>query len=264
MLPKCLYKYEKLNVQTLRNLKNAKIYFNTPASFNDPFDCSVLETSILLTDSDIVEIFKRYLLDNSIRVDFEISSKKNVPQKNIDQIYMAFEKKLRDKQDELLNKRGCTCFSEVNDNILMWSHYADGHKGICLEFDTSSSLFGKAKKVDYFPNLPSINPIKLLFGSDNEIVEEIKKTLFTKYKCWDYEKEWRLYHKEPNKEYGYGTALKSVYFGLAVNSADLEIVCLTLKGQNKDIKFYKAYKDKSKYALYFEEFTYTHYIGTKK
>jgi len=72
-----------------------------------------------------------------------------------------------------------------------------------------------------------------------------------------------LFHEEPNKEFGYLGALKAVYFGLSVNSADLEIACLTLQGQSKDIKFYKAYKDKSKYSLAFEEFKYTPYIAIK-
>ncbi len=61
MLPKHLYKFEKINVQTLRNLKNAQIYFSTPASFNDPFDCSVFEASAVLTDNVVVELFNRYL-----------------------------------------------------------------------------------------------------------------------------------------------------------------------------------------------------------
>jgi DUF2971 family protein len=264
MPPKHLYKFEKLNVQTLRNLKNAQIYFNTPASFNDPFDCSALNTSAILTDNNVVEIFKRYLRDNNIRVDFEINSIKDVPQKNIDQIHEAFEKMFIEKQDELLNKRGCTCFSEVNNNILLWSHYADGHKGICLEFDASFPLFSKIRKVNYSLDFPVINPIKFLYGSNDEKIEEGKKPLFTKYECWSYEKEWRLFHEEPNKEFGYLEALRAIYFGLSVNSADLEIVCLTLQGQSKDIKFYKAYKDKSKYSLSFDEFTYTPYAAIKK
>jgi len=265
MLPKHLYKFEKLNVQTLRNLKNAQIYFNTPASFNDPFDCSVLEASIILSDSDVVELFKRYLRDNNILVDYEINSIKDIPRKNVDQIHAAFEKNLKDRQNEFLNKTGCTCFSEVNDHILLWSHYADGHKGLCLEFDTSFPVFAKVKDVKYSQNFPSIDPIKMLFGSNDEITEEWKKPLCNKYECWSYEKEWRLFHKEPNIEYGYPVeALKSVYFGLSVNHADLEIVCLTLLGQSKDIKFYRVYKDKSKYSLFFEEFIYTPYIGIKK
>lgn len=264
MLPKHLYKFEKLNVQTLRNLKNAQIYFNTPASFNDPFDCSVLEASVILGDNEVIELFKRYLKANNKLVDFEINSIKDIPQEYIDQIHEASEKNLKDQQAKFLNKTGCTCFSEVNENILLWSHYADGHKGICLEFDTSFPLFAKVKEVKYSQRFPSIDPIKLLFSSKDEISEEWLKSLCTKYECWSYEKEWRIFHEEPNIEYGYSVdALKSVYFGLAVNNTDLEVVCLTLKGQSKDIKFYKALKDKSKYSLFFEEFIYKPYIEIK-
>ena len=264
MVPQHLYKFQKLNELTLRNLKNAQIYFNTPASFNDPFDCSALDISAILTDDNVVEIFRRYLKNNNILTDFDIKSIKDVPQKNINQIHEGFEKTFVDNQDKLLSKRGGTCFSEVNDNILLWSHYADGHRGICLEFDTSFPLFSKARKVNYSIGFPSIDPVKMMFGNEDEIVDEFSRPLFTKYECWSYEKEWRLFHLEPNKEYGYGEALKSVYFGLSVNRVDLEIVCLILQGQSKNIKFYKAIKDKSKYSLSFEEFTYTPYIAIPK
>jgi hypothetical protein len=222
MLPKYLYKYEKINVQTLRNLKNAQIYFNTPASFNDPFDCSALDVSAMLTDDKLIEIFKRYLEHNNIQTNSKISSIKDVPQKIIDQACEAFEQSFAKQQDELLHRKGCTCFSEVKDNILMWSHYTDGHKGICLEFNTSSPLFSKAKKVDYFPNFPAIDPIKYLYGSHDEKIEEGEKPLITKHELWSYEKEWRVFHKEPNKSYGYSVeTLNSVYFGLSANYADI-------------------------------------------
>ncbi len=264
MVPQRLYKFQKLNEQTLRNLKNAKIYFNTPASFNDPFDCSALNVSAMLTDNHVVEIYKRYLRDKGILINHEINSIKDVPQNDIDKIGVAFEKMFKERQDDLVNRRGCTCFSEVNDNILLWSHYADGHKGICLEFNTSFPMFSKLKDVKYSLDFPLINPIKMMYGSKDEIIEEVNKPLFTKYKSWCYEKEWRLFHEEPNKEYGYGEALKSVYFGLSVNRTDLEIVCLILQGQSKNIKFYEAIKDKSKYSISFEEFTYTPYIAIPK
>jgi hypothetical protein len=265
MLPKYLYKFEKLNVQTLPNLKNAQVYFNTPASFNDPFDGSVLEASVILTDRNVVELYKRYLQNKNQIIDIEVNSIKDIPQKDIDQIHISFEKVLKHQQLEILNERGCTCFSEVKDNILLWSHYADGHKGICLEFDTSFPLFGKVKEVKYSQKFPSMDPIKMLFGNRDEISEEWLKPLCTKYECWGYEKEWRVFHEKPNIEYGYSVeALKLVYFGLSVNHADLEIVCLALLGQSKDVKFYRACKDTSKYSLSFEELIYTPYVEIKK
>lgn len=265
MVPEHLYKFQKLNEQTLRNLKNDILYFSVPASFNDPFDCSALNLNAMFTDNTVIEIFRRYLHDKNIQADFQINSIKDVPQKDVDQIYQASEKLFKERQDELLNKRGCTCFSANNTNILLWSHYADGHRGICLKFDTSFEPFTKVKKVDYRLDFPSVNLVKMMFGNSDEVIEEASKPILSKYKCWDYEEEWRIFHLEPNKEYVYPVeALNSVYFGLNVNPADLEIVCLVLQGQSKNIKFYRALKDKSKYSLSFEEFTYTPYIAIPK
>jgi hypothetical protein len=87
--------------------------------------------------------------------------------------------------------------------------------------------------------------------------------LLTKYKCWEYEKEWRAVHQEPRKLYTYPVdALKAVYFGIAVNKADIEIICLILQGQNEDTKFFKCEKSKKDYEISFSEFKYTPYKNT--
>ncbi len=44
-----------------------------------------------------------------------------------------------------LQQRGVACFSAKVDDILRWSHYADGHRGSCLEFDTGLEPFSKAR-----------------------------------------------------------------------------------------------------------------------
>ena len=37
--------------------------------------------------------------------------------------------------------RGVCCLSEKHDDVLMWSHYSNGHKGFCLKFETSYEPF---------------------------------------------------------------------------------------------------------------------------
>ena len=39
--PLRLYKYEPLTMQALHNLKSQIIYFGSPMSFNDPYDCAL-------------------------------------------------------------------------------------------------------------------------------------------------------------------------------------------------------------------------------
>lgn len=42
--------------------------------------------------------------------------------------------------NKFLNNSYVTCFSETNDNFLMWSHYASKHSGICLEFNLDNEF----------------------------------------------------------------------------------------------------------------------------
>jgi hypothetical protein len=68
----------------------------------------------------------------------------------------------------------------------MWSHYAEAHTGICLEFDTNHPLFGKATiKVIYLSTYPAL-----------DLVDEGVEALFTKSADWSYEAEWRLIAEE--------------------------------------------------------------------
>jgi hypothetical protein len=67
----------------------------------------------------------------------------------------------------------------------MWSHYADYHRGICLEFDGHGLLTQHALKVNYSHDRPLI-----LRGDSNEL--KLDKALLTKSSHWSYEKEWRL------------------------------------------------------------------------
>lgn len=74
-----------------------------------------------------------------------------------------------------------------------------------------------------------------------------------------------IFHKEPNKLYGYDVnALKAVYFGSSCMETDIEIVCLILQGQNKNIKFYRGNKSKTGYALEFQEFQYISHLKSKE
>jgi hypothetical protein len=51
-------------------------------------------------------------------------------------------------------ERGVACFSAAADNLLLWAHYADGHRGFCLEFDTSDPVFEKIQRVGYTQEWP--------------------------------------------------------------------------------------------------------------
>lgn len=82
---------------------------------------------------------------------------------------------------------GLLCFSSSRDNPVQWSHYADGHKGMCLGFDVPDSHVAQVK---YAPTRPIANMQKL-FANEMSGHEEIRRWLNIKYEHWSYEQEWR-------------------------------------------------------------------------
>ncbi len=104
-------------------------------------------------------------------------------------------------QDNLL----ITCFSKRNDSTLMWSHYADSHKGVCLEYEISDDKvflevnYSTTKPIIFLSEVIShilaliilekkIDPDTLLTSPFSKMINY----LFTKEKDWGYEEEVRF------------------------------------------------------------------------
>lgn len=259
-IPEKLYKYESFNSQSLSNLKNQKIYFSKPKGFNDPFDCSIRCEFEDITSNDLVLMHKHFL-DKCPNQAQYISKYGEFPNEK----FSVFIKKIIDTvfeeaQKRLLNQRGISCFSEKNDEILMWSHYADSHKGFCLEFDTKAPLFDKAAKVDYRDEFPIIDQVALLLDED---LDQILKMATTKHTNWRYEEEWRTIYEEPDTLYGYeGNTLTGVYFGAEMDFAHKEIIALILQDQNPNVKFHEGKKSNRMFLIEFSPIIYTSHLNS--
>jgi len=83
---------------------------------------------------------------------------------------------------------GLLCFGRTWDNPVMWGHYADSHRGICLGFEVPRRHL---KKVFYAKNLTQI---RVELNSTGPLLNRAAKgkLLCTKFHDWNYEKEWRL------------------------------------------------------------------------
>ncbi|WP_349393654.1 DUF2971 domain-containing protein, partial [Clostridium perfringens] len=68
----------------------------------------------------------------------------------------AHNKLIEDSSKNLLNSLLICSFSECKDNILMWSHYSNCHKGFCIEYDFSKLIKSRALvlPVIYSKNVP--------------------------------------------------------------------------------------------------------------
>src|SRR6218665_1281944 len=156
--PEILYKYRNWTNDFNKNilLKN-ELYLSSPKDFNDPFDCRIPDNYFLLDTPDkidqyingVVERHMQLLISRDLNI---VDEKKRMKEKlsDLGTIQLENEKVTFDSQDERL---GILCLSERWDSILMWSHYADLHKGYCVGFHENklreSGLFGKGGPVIY-------------------------------------------------------------------------------------------------------------------
>lgn len=173
---------------------------------------------------------------------------------------------LENKRAEMSKSIGISCFSENKDDMLMWSYYANGHKGFCLEFDTSDEMFSKVMKVKYVSNSPIFDPSDLFHedeGNNKSDWQLFDLFFATKHIDWDREKEWRLIHKVAGTQFGYSPkTLTGIYFGAQMDSVSREIILTILKNQNPFVKFYFMEKDPFSFKVVPIEMNYsTHLEG---
>ena len=264
--PERIFKYENTSIYSLLNLKSGVIYFNKPANFNDPFDCQ-FNSKIEVSDDELIE----YVKNLEDKIPFSDNLKMDIKKLPNSALRIKFEEiannVLIEAQRKLREDGGMACFSEVNNNLLMWAHYGSSYKGFCLEFDTQFEMFDKIRPVQYSSSTPKFKLSSLLNSTNSEVDkdEEVYKLWGTKSEYWAYEKEWRIPHKHFGTKYRYPQeALKAIYFGPMIDLQSREILCLLVQGQNRGVKFYEGRISNDEFKIQFVEFQYTPYIIAKE
>jgi len=107
----------------------------------------------------------------------------------------SFIKGMNHSVDIFNDKWGITCFSGNWNDPVMWSHYADEHKGIALGFEFPSLV---PDKVDYKEH--PIPEEEWLNQFQNDPDGAMKAWFLRKYTSWQYEDEYRFISdlKEPD------------------------------------------------------------------
>lgn len=144
-------------------------------------------------------------------------------------------------------------------NELLWAHYANSHKGFCIEYDLDKldtctiDNINYRINVVYQENKPTILP-------DDSIEVKIKKAFSTKSLAWDYENEYRLvFGSSGVKKIAY-EAIRAIYFGLNMPLAERNTIVKGLK--DKGIEFYQIERVGKDYKLSANKllFDYSHEI----
>jgi len=77
-------------------------------------------------------------------------------------------------------EHGMLCFSSYWRDPVMWAHYSDKHRGVCLGFDIPDNA---GRRVDYVSERLSLPELPAL--------DHVTRWVYTKYENWAYEKEIR-------------------------------------------------------------------------
>lgn len=185
------------------------------------------------------------------------------------------------KQIDIFNKTGAICLTETKRNLLMWSHYADSHKGFVIELNTTHPFFhrpeadnnyhGRIHRVIYDRERPKhINNWSdwFTFKSDEWIYEKEHRFLFSLYlsdECYKNENNVKqaINPRKTQEIYknNYICLMKipkdviiSVSFGAKTSPENKQRIVSTIK-DNPDLAHIKMYESKictERYDLIFD------------
>lgn len=228
-VPPSLYRYLSLDATSINwipELLRGHWKMANPVNFNDPFDCSIgIDTKDFEGNNfeDLVNIVMGIEELDGITSSEIISQYRDA--KSINKPYHLFDHVFVDKVRSILNQYRILCFSENWNNIQMWSHYADNHKGVVVEVDPAMFLNTQSQliKVRYVQNYPSISDVLNAFKAGHMAVVNLVAS--RKQSGWDYESEWRLivHHDDTlNDEFiAIGSVIKNIYLGVKYQNRDL-------------------------------------------
>ena len=151
---------------------------------------------------------------------------------------------------------GCLCTSYKNR--LMWSHYADSHKGFCIEYDFSKpkeEFLSKLPLPVFYSESRPLVPWKAAIDNSvenmEEASEELMMGLLTKDKAWEYENEWRILIGATEDSELVMPKVSCIYLGASIEKDNRAKVVNIAKRRNIPIKQMKV--DRGAYDLHAED-----------
>lgn len=219
-IPKKLYKYYPLfdsdksnykeeNKSRLSVIMNDEIWLSKFSDLNDPFESKALIHNNLLNNKDVGSLDVILKIINS---EYRVSS----------------------------------FTTHLYDSMPMWAHYANNHKGFCVEFEIGLPDFiypviYQEKKAYTEQMLKVLSKIKQNNCNDKELIRSniymIISSLCIKHKSWEYENEFRLlatckhYIEETSKPIDnifscceFGILARHFYAGLNCSDENLSLI----------------------------------------
>ena len=284
--PPQIYKYTGLS-GLKATLEHQTFKLSKPSDFNDPIDMYLQETIEQNLDDFLEELkleFHDYITNgikhrpslnpayqnilnflhqqlDALPQDQKESFRKQFLDTPIEKMYDL--ERLRKINNDVITKLntafsfdGVFCSTIDKNNLLMWAHYADHHRGAVIEYTPNiekDSVFLASKPVNYSKQRPlpykdaSAMALTLEKNPDEVIRDIIERLVYTKSEEWAYEREYRLFIPfmlKPTQKFArlkfYSEELTSIYFGCRMNKADMDEMRTLAQKINPAVKLYHA------------------------
>jgi hypothetical protein len=222
-LPSKVYTYRAPDGYALEGLRDSTVWLSAAARFNDPYDSSLFMDSLGALRYQV----RKILLEDPPRgltpADIQIIAHATDPLQAATDLLrgpqsdLTYEEALQLQRLLLGNARThslemsgrfsalvqqavkvCS-FSTTLDSLVMWAHYADSHRGFCVEYSLESLPNAHPARQNIFP--VRYSDIRYDLTRDFELflesahAEESNHPLLAalnKSTHWSYENEWRL------------------------------------------------------------------------
>lgn len=229
-----------------RAIRDNELYYSCPTAFNDPFDCNPVT---YFGDST------RERLEFAERANKRINKPRNGLERRrfaaqaVQVSQEMMERETRRMFAAGLSGSSVACFSETPDHPLMWGHYANSHRGVCLiyrQFNDGPQQW-VAQPVTYSADRPRINLVKMRHTQVTMLA------ICHKAEDWAYEQERRIFRWRIPEGYVRipDGALLGVILGAKILEDD-EAIVRTLVAGRDDLTLWRARIDDEHFKLNIE------------
>ena len=279
--PRKIYRFQRFSARTVELLCNDELHFANPATFNDPLDCQPTVESD--SDRDTLRLLLTELIRRRVEAE-TLASLKNARlqgEKVLEHAKKLGEQAARSElaniaynatnpehgdskienerwlliakiQNELKKRydRGVCCFSATFRNPLLWSHYGDQHRGLCIGYSLARKQKPRLRKVVYGGSRKVMTSLiaRALLNNDSEAQELLDRdVLLRKATPWRYELEWRLFDNVGVRDSV--LALKDVTFGLRCSYSLIYAVVAALDTRDEKVDFFQMDEVRGSFKL---------------
>ena len=213
-----LYHYQRYDEDhVVELLKTKRAFCSNISNFNDPWDCTM---SFKIDDdqstSRAVNALKAVAKPTPLGLHIDMAMDEALG--NDRELLKTITTMIAENAyNDSVEWRRIYCLTPDVKSTLMWSHYAENHKGICLEFAVKpDNVFATAFKMIY---QEEYLPVELLSTSETAFLPFIVKA-----SCWSYEEEYRLFLRihDPEALFHFPECMR-----ITDNRIDLPSNCLT-------------------------------------